>query len=77
MTNNHKIEVFLTEEKVKINETVEALENCCTVMASPGMANWVLQFFLFKQKLTHSEQFLNKLTSDSSWQFLKQANLQL
>lgn len=42
MMNNHKIEVFLTEGKVKINETVEALENCCTVMASPGMANWVL-----------------------------------
>ena len=35
---NHEIEVFLTEGKVKINETVEALENCCTAMeAPPGM----------------------------------------
>lgn len=42
MMNNHKIEVFLTEGKVKINETVEALENCFTVMeAPPEMANWV------------------------------------
>lgn len=38
MMKNHEIEVFLTEGKVKINETVEALENCCTAMeAPPGM----------------------------------------